>query len=596
MSAEASVRSGAIRAFVVPAAAVTVGVGALALLPRVHAAPTTYASVSTMAAIADLAAGLVLLIGAAVVSLARPGHPAGVVALLCGIAWFAGDAVGWAAGPDAVRTIAMVAAPFLLPLVAHLAVLVPRAHFGSAVGQAVRVAYVLTVVVSLGWALFRDPFRDRGCWSNCTANDLLVVHVGRAADALDLLWLALVLGVGSGLVALAAWRWSSQARSTSPSDPPGGLALASGAVFGLAAVGWVVAMVLRPIEDPADPVFASLFVLRASAVVGLGSALLAMVLVERRRRSAVLRLAADIGDAPQPGALQRALAAALGDPTLTVAYWLADRDVFVDADGDAVSVPASEDGRVTTAIVRRDEIVAMITHDITVPSADVTTAIGAAARLAVDNERLGAAVRAELADLRRSRQRIVETGDAERQRLERNLHDGAQQQLLALAYEIRRAHTTALDDGVDREVSLLADASAGTQAAIDDLRTLAHGIFPAMLVEAGLRPALESLAEFAPIPVEIGDVPDGRCPEAVELAAYRVALAAIADATGAPEAYVRLGGHRDDGTLVFTVDRHGGQPAAAADEVADRVGAAGGRLTLEHADGVWSTRVELPCG
>jgi signal transduction histidine kinase len=238
----------------------------------------------------------------------------------------------------------------------------------------------------------------------------------------------------------------------------------------------------------------------------------------------------------------------------------------------------------------------MITHDITVPSADVTTAIGAAARLAVDNERLGAAVRAELADLRRSRQRIVETGDAERQRLERNLHDGAQQQLLALAYEIRRAHTTALDDGVDREVSLLADASAGTQAAIDDLRTLAHGIFPAMLVEAGLRPALESLAEFAPIPVEIGDVPDGRCPEAVELAAYRVALAAIADATGAPEAYVRLGGHRDDGTLVFTVDRHGGQPAGAADEVADRVGAAGGRLTLEHADGVWSTRVELPCG
>jgi signal transduction histidine kinase len=450
--------------------------------------------------------------------------------------------------------------------------------------------------VSLGWALFRDPFRDRGCWSNCTANDLLIVHLAPISAALDVLWLGLNLGIGCGLIALATWRFAPRKGGRGPSDPAGRLALAAGAVFGAASIGWVVAVVMRPIEDPLDIGFAGLFVVRAGAMVGLGSSLVAAVLLDRRRRSAVLHLAADIGDAPRPGSLQRALAAALGDPSVTVAYRLADRDAWVDADGAAVPEPVSGNGRSTTAIVRRGEPVAIVTHDATVASAEVAGAMGASARLAVDNERLGAAERAELSDLRRSRERIVETGDFERQRLERNLHDGAQQQLLTLSYELRQAQTAAIAGGSERQVSLLAEAAAETQGAIDDLRDIAHGIFPVVLIEAGLAPALESLAEVASIPVEIGGLPDGRCAEAVEMAVYRVASAAIEDAAGEPGAYVQIDGRREGDTLIVNVTRHGSAPVRRSDEIKDRVGAAGGRMSVERSAGSWASRVELPCG
>ena len=123
--------------------------------------------------------------------------------------------------------------------------------------------------------------------------------------------------------------------------------------------------------------------------------------------------------------------------------------------------------------------------------------IGAAARLAVDNERLRAEVLARVADLRASRARIVATADGTRQRLERDLHDGAQQQLLAASFELRQACSSAAASGDAELAARLTDASEQAQQALTELRDLAHGIYPAILTEAGLEPAVRSLAERA---------------------------------------------------------------------------------------------------
>ena len=134
---------------------------------------------------------------------------------------------------------------------------------------------------------------------------------------------------------------------------------------------------------------------------------------------------------------------------------------------------------------------ALVIHDAALSGArELEREIGAAARLAVDNERLRAEVLAQLEDLRASRARIVEAGDSARRRIERDLHDGAQQRLLTLSYELRLARADAEADGDEALAPLLAVDGEEVQAALAELRDLAHGIYPAILTEAGLGPAL----------------------------------------------------------------------------------------------------------
>ena len=145
-------------------------------------------------------------------------------------------------------------------------------------------------------------------------------------------------------------------------------------------------------------------------------------------------------------------------------------------------------GHALTLLVRDGRRVALVTHAAGV--AELEYEIGAAVRLALENERLQAEVLAQLHDLRESRTRIVETGDAERRRLERDLHDGAQQRLLALSYDLRLARARAEAEGDVSTGSRLAEATSEAQAALGELRELAQGIHPAILTEAGLRPRL----------------------------------------------------------------------------------------------------------
>ena len=200
-----------------------------------------------------------------------------------------------------------------------------------------------------------------------------------------------------------------------------------------------------------------------------------------------------------------------------------------------------------------------------------------------------------------SRRRIVQAGDEARQRLERNLHDGAQQRLVALALTVRMAERKLADDA-DTAGRLLAQAGTELEQALAELREIARGLHPAVLTERGLGPAVDALATRAPVPVDVGSDIDGRLPGPVEAAAYYVvseALTNVAKYAGASAA--RVGITRDDGVLVVEVadDGVGGADASRGSGLrglADRVEALGGRLDVSSPEGSGTTlRATLPC-
>jgi signal transduction histidine kinase len=351
-----------------------------------------------------------------------------------------------------------------------------------------------------------------------------------------------------------------------------------------------IALQQAPLEDPSDPFFRLIFSVECTAVILLAAGLVWAAVRTQVQRRAVARIAISLGQAPPPGSLQAALAQAVGDPELQIAYWLPDSQRYVDAYGHPVAEPVAVAGRAITALVRDGRRVAVVAHTGALP--DLARELGAAARLALENERLQAEALAQLDQLRASRVRIVETGDSERQRLERDLHDGAQQRLLALSYDLRLAHARALADGDIRTGSLLTQATGQAQAALEELRDLAHGIYPAILAEAGLAAALATLADAAPLPVEIRHLVQGRYPTAVETAAYLLVAEAVRDAADRNAGHAALSVVQGSERLVVTVQDDGTNRTAAMVQLADRVGALDGRLTVEP------TRLqgELPCG
>jgi signal transduction histidine kinase len=217
--------------------------------------------------------------------------------------------------------------------------------------------------------------------------------------------------------------------------------------------------------------------------------------------------------------------------------------------------------------------------------------VAATARLALENERLQAEARAQLEDLRASRARIVQSGDAERRRLVRDLHDGAQQRLVTLSLALRLARTRP-GPGVDPALSgRLDQAEAELRAALGDLRELAQGIFPVILAEEGLSAAVEALAEAFAVPIEITSLPDQRLGISVEAAAYFVVSEAVRRSTAG---LLRVSAAQDDGRLVVEVE--GDSAPAEITDLQDRVGALDGSVTVVPGPGSRATiRAEIPC-
>jgi signal transduction histidine kinase len=567
--------------------ALAYGLGALAVA-RGPGELTTYAGRSDLAAALAVVAGLALVAAGLVTSFARPAGPIGDLALLAGLFWFTPFWAGWKGGPPLVLSLGTLAAGFTFPLLLHLVLAFPSGRLRSKGVRVLVVAvYVEAALTALGRALFRDPFFDPNCWDNCTDNVFLVRSLPGVARGIHYVDLWFTAAAAAALVAVCA---GALAAASAPARRTLWPVLAGGITLAAATIAHSVTIYRISPEDPSNRAFLSIFALGCVSLIVIALGLLWAILGARFQRRSVARIVADLGEAPLPGSLEPALARAMGDPELRITYWLPASQRYVDGRGHPVEEPVPTSGRAVTLLVRGGLRVALVAHS--AAFAELEREIGAAVRLALENERLQAEVLAQLHDLRVSRTRIVEMGDAERRRLERDLHDGAQQRLLALFYDLRvdRAHAAA--EGDVETASLFAAAAGEAQAALGELRELAHGIHPAILTEAGLGPALATLGDAAPLAVEIGETTEDRYAAPVETAAYFVVAEAIHDAARRDATYAAVSAPRRDERLVVNVEDDGSERTSTMVHLADRVGAVGGRLEVEPT----TVRAEIPCG
>lgn len=307
------------------------------------------------------------------------------------------------------------------------------------------------------------------------------------------------------------------------------------------------------------------------------------------------------GDATGP-ALRDGVAAALGDPTVELLLRDRDGSGFVDAGGTPAVLPPPGGTRGIVEVELRGAAVGAIAYDAALlPHPEVIAAAGRLLAIALDRERLIAELRANREAVRESRARIMLAADRERRRVERNLHDGAQQRLTGLALLLRLAATRAAGDPELGE--LLADADRELTDSMAELRVLARGLHPAILTDAGLSAALETLTERSPVPVDLRGCPAGRLPEPVEVAAYYVVAEALTNAAKHSGAtLVTVCAEHRGGAVHVEVhdDGHGGaraHPGSGLEGLRDRVEALGGQLRLHSPAGL-GTRLEaeLPCG
>jgi len=310
----------------------------------------------------------------------------------------------------------------------------------------------------------------------------------------------------------------------------------------------------------------------------------------------LVNLVVDLESGERGERLLASLRHTLGDPSLELIYTGADG--WIDADGLPVDAPSDSTDRRLTPIEYRGTSIGALIHDpVLLRSPERLATAKAAAGLAIDNERLQAELRARLADVQASRARIVEAGDKERRRVERNLHDGAQQRLVGVALTLTLANRRANSEVAE----LLSEAARELNEAIDDLRVLAQGIHPALVTAAGLVGALEVLAQRPGTAVKLDlDLPD-RLPEAAEVGAYYVVAEGLANATKYAEAsavFVRAYVSDQKLHLQVSDDGRGGADSnrgSGLEGLRDRIGALGGRFTVTSPVGVGTTlTVELP--
>ena len=341
----------------------------------------------------------------------------------------------------------------------------------------------------------------------------------------------------------------------------------------------------------------------AFVALGLAPALFLVGLLSARlARSDAADLFVELGANPAPADLRDALAKALRDPSLVLAYWLPDRDAWVDADGRAIEVPSPEPGRATALIDRDGERIAAMLHDASLEEErELLDAVGAAVGMALENARLQAELRAQIKELSESRSRVVEAEQRERQRLERNLHDGAQQRLIAISLELGQI---AASVKADQDASArLDDARREIGVSLEELRDLARGLHPAVVTGHGLGVALESLAARAPVPVELTSEIDGdRFQERLEVAAYYVvaeSLANVGKHAKASAATVDVARSNGDLVIEVTDDGVGGADAGGGSGLrglADRVEALDGRFVVHTpSDGGTTVTARFPC-
>jgi signal transduction histidine kinase len=532
---------------------------------------------------AELIAGYALIGSGLILAWRVPARSPGLLLAAGGWAWFLLEWNNPAVGSSFFFTVGLVFYAAAAPPIAHALLAYPSARLRPTDWAAIAASYVGSLLIlGLLSAFVYNP-AAQGC-SECPSN-LLLIHgsanayrqLGRIGIYLGLAWTVLV-------VALLGRR---VLRSTEASRRLLGPVLAAGAAYlGLVAADFAASLHRGYLSN--DPLELRLRLGQAGALMLLVVGLAWPSLRRRRTRARLARLVVELADAPAPGALEQALAHSLGDPDLRLTYPLADGR-YVDAQGRHADRPAG-----STVLARDGLEVALLSHKPgLLDDADLVDALAATARLALDHERLRAQLLAHLNDLRASRARIVLTADQERRRLERDLHDGAQQRLVALTMALRLARTQleADPDCADGLIGQVERADSELRAALDELRALANGIFPTVLADEGLAAAVQALAEERPGRIHVADLPAQRFDAAIESAAYRL-IAQTINVDGVHP--VEIAAHTDHGVLVVEIE--GAQAPWDLADLEDRVGALGG--TLEHSKtraDHGRIRAEIPC-
>ncbi|HWJ53392.1 MAG TPA: histidine kinase [Propionibacteriaceae bacterium] len=501
---------------------------------------------------------------------------------LAGVTWLVPGLAGWPRLPVELATIAdgwgngvpalvvIGVAPLLLERVPRW--LWPVALAGGLVASASRLFLI-------------DPFLDVSCWRNCRHNPLAIAGTESLGP-----WLARVGGLVVLVCAVVVCvRWARGWRTKTAGDRTAGI----GAVCLL--LGSTLPALLQMFVPEGRDATAYLLCFLAAQLgaVVLAGSLVRDRLLHWRLSTRLTRLASTLPSSPPPGGLTEALRSALPDPRLEIRYWAPDRDTWLDSEGVEVSAPGRDDR--VTLVSRGPKWVAAMLHSAAVDSRRIERALGPAMRLALENEQLRAATLAELTELRQSRARLVERGSLERRRLERNLHDGAQQRVVSLVLLVRMLKSAATEPGA---LTLIQQAEKLIQAIMDELRRVARGIHPAMLSDSGLAGAVRDLAETSTdVAVSVEGLESTRYRPIIEVTAYQVVAAALADARARRASSVVVSASGDAGALVLDVqDDAAPGPGPAVADLAVQVGALAGRLLVDH-DGMGSrVRLDLPCG
>jgi len=458
---------------------------------------------------------------------------------------------------------------------------------GRLTGRFERGLVAAAYLTAIGLELVRMMFGDFG------PHNLLSVapYPGVAEAALRVQFVLVSAFCLSGVAVLAVRRW----RVGQP------LRRSRALLINVFAVGLVMIAFLfmsSAFGGPAVPE------VRWATLVTLGVAPVALLigfLQSRLARSSVGDLFVELRAEPAPVGLRDALSRALRDPSLTLAYWLPQFRSWADLDGRPMELPSEDSERATTLIDRDGEHVAALLHDPALrDEPELLDAVGAAAAIALENGRLHAELRARLEELKGSRARIVDAGQNERRRLERNLHDGAQQRLIALSLELSLLEERL--DGDPEARARLDQARREVATSLEELRDVARGIHPAVVSGHGLAVALEQLAARAAVPVRLNVELAGRLPERLEVAAFYLvseSLANVGKHANATAATVEVA--RTNGQVVVEVadDGIGGadtELGSGLRGLADRVEALEGQLRVWSPKGGGTRlRAEIPC-
>jgi signal transduction histidine kinase len=475
----------------------------------------------------------------------------------------------------------------------HTLLAAPHGTLAPGDRRVIVASYLLVTVGIVPLYLFFDPSSQ--C-ADCPENVFLVndseTLVNILSTAINLIGLVLVALVLRSLIR----RWRGASRAERKLYTP---MYAAGVALMIALIGQLMIQSASQQSSAVDIAFViSLVPFSLVPFLFLGALVRARLL----EGGAVSGLMRRLNETPRAGRLRDALAEALEDSSLELVYWLPERQRYVDFRGRDFELPNDDPHRAIHSVTREGECVAAIIYDALPEAKPHVEAVGAAASLALMNERLEAELRAKVDELRRSRERMLRIGLEERRRLERDLHDGAQQRLVAMALNIRLARAKLNEDPIAAD-QLLAGAGEELDSALEELRELARGIHPAVLSDRGLNTALETLANRAPVPVELAELPGGRLPEAVELAAYFVvaeALTNVAKYAHATHAKVEVA--RENGRLLVEVEDDGvgganPENGTGLRGLADRIAVLEGRLEIDSESGRGTTvRAQIPCG